>query len=1176
MNSAKHKASAFIVCLLVALMPFSFASAGGAAGSESGSGCTVQDRINWICRQGSDALSSCSAEWKMPEYSSELNELALLREGYGWDKLLKELDYKGDNYCPASDVQAPAAPAEEKQADSGLKKCTVQDRINWICGQSKDDESWSCTAEYKVSEYAAELNKLAGLREQHGGYALLESVGYEGRRECGLVEKDEKPAERRVKEEETGKGVRVTDTDSDGSLIGVVVEDGLIAECLRNGVNVNCPRNSNIPDDAFDLVGDDEKVVPNGASIGTFAMGLGTDLLYTPYSTPSVELSAFGEKGTGAALVLWLTDENGAKLFPLLVHEGTFGDSEGDILINEELSLFVEEGKYSLLAELWQDGLKRDEKYLLSGGVKTSIYILEKPEAIYDESGPTSEDVEEKLKAYLEARYSSPKSSEAYRKAFREFMEAYIKASFESENERNSALAALEEQNIDNLIDNTEVAFRKEMQAFTVETGLAASNVAYDETIALFEMYRNPPFSLSGLVREVITSSAFITSTLNLINNFPKGMDDNTKRLDDIRSAFGVIRNRMDSGEDYDSIYDQAVSGPDDNSALHNALVKYHSKRLFKAIRDNDAPQFRYELGKLYIHYAVYGFTDTDKLPLDDYEEEEKLYFSYHFGPYLAGKSEVNEKARNLISLGEDQFNIVLRLYPESRQIERITDANNNLKMWGTGTGVMEGVIGVGAIIMETALIFVGVGAVATSARVAGMLSKVPSVVSRLAVPGTRALMFSGAAFEGVQTIGGCIEFFANDAGKVSEAGAEYSKCYARAATTIVLTVAPAKLSAKSLKPVLQSAEETNVFRASAKSAANAGRAKPAAPSTSKVILRPVKPAVHVPNIKPTPAPKVSPVAAAEKAVQSVSASAETVAGSRHIGRQGQAQVVKKLETWTNSPRARAAMGDGRAKAVARVNEAKAKIKAAPSAVRGGGVISRGRTGIIEDSTFTRGKASGVVSYVGKGHGDDSIFIDGGKNLMVVADGVSISPDNVRGVVSSSHVVDILPKQYVSGTGSNGLASAIEKAHYTNPGGASTVVAASVDSNVLSVAWVGDSRLYVIRNKEITQLTVDHRHPVMVNEVTAAVGHNLPQGGVPTKTFQLQKGDVVLLSTDGLHDQFLRFVNGGWVDDPEQILRIVEGSKSKGPSAIRDALFQGARAAGQKSDDIGIIVHVYQ
>lgn len=1146
MTSAKHRASALIVCLFVALMPFSsFSSA--AAGEESGagvSGCTVQERINWICRQGSDALISCSAEWKMPQYASELNELALLREEYGSDKLLKDLDYKGDDYCPMQQdgEGKPAAPVE--------KKCTIQNRINWICSQSKDDEAWSCTAEYSVPEYAEELNNLVSIREQYGGYAVLESVGYEGSKECGEGTEEEKPAQRNVKEEETEKGVKITGIDSDGGLIEVNVEDGLIVKCLRNGEDANCPKNSDIPRDAFDEVGDDEKVVPNGASISILGIGSNSDLLYTPYSTPSVEVSAFGEKGTSAALVLWLTDENGAKLVPLLVKEDKFGDYEGDMRVNEELSMFVDEGKYRLLAVLWQGGLKRDEKYLLSDGVETSIYVLENPEEIRDSAKPASDEVGEKLKAYLEARYSSSRSSEAYRKAFRDFMEAYVKSSFEDEGERSAALAALNDENMDALIADTETAFRKEIQKFHVEAGLSAANVAYDEVKAMYDSYYTPNFISNPLL-----------DVVNLVAFPPEATQKKLRQLSEIRSAFAILNDRLSMGEDYTAVYDSVKKGSgaegEDEELLHKAMFDYHTEGLFSAIRNNDAPAFHYETGKMFIHYAVYGFMDPEKVDFANLKEVgEEEFYSVSFGPWFAG-GEVSQRARNLIRLGEDQFIIVKNAYTDSVQAKKIESVNPKLKEWGQKTGLAE-VVSVLREASDVFATFIPAGMAASAAvKSAQMLSKIPSVVSRLAASGARTLLFAGAAFEGVKTIGGCIEFFASDAGKVSESGAEYSKCYARAASTIVLTVAPAKLSAKSLKPVIQSAEETNVFRTVAKSAAKTGRTRPAAP---KVVARPAQGVGRIPNIKPAPAPKLSPAAAAERAALSASSSAEASGGSRHIGRQGLTQIVKKLETWMSSPKARASMGEGRKGAMGKINEAKANLRASPSAGMGGGAITNSGKGLISAS-FPRGKASGMVNDVGGGwHGEDSILISTDKGLMVVSDGVTTGGG---GASSSSNVIAVLSKQYVPGTGSNGLARGIEQAHHTNPAGASTVVAASVESDTLSVAWVGDSRLYVVRKGQANLLTNDHAYSP--HHLSAAIGGSLPSGGVPTRTLQLQKGDVVVISTDGLHDNIM----GG-----NQLAQIV--GKSTDPEKIRATLFSHANANKLKPDDIGFIVYVHQ
>lgn len=95
-----------------------------------------------------------------------------------------------------------------------------------------------------------------------------------------------------------------------------------------------------------------------------------------------------------------------------------------------------------------------------------------------------------------------------------------------------------------------------------------------------------------------------------------------------------------------------------------------------------------------------------------------------------------------------------------------------------------------------------------------------------------------------------------------------------------------------------------------------------------------------------------------------------------------------------------------------------------------------------------------------------------------------------------------------------------------------TFVVATIVNNKLLVENVGDSRLYVVRNKEIIQITVDHtyvrellkkgklteteiiNHPNK-NAITRAVGTE-EKLDIDTFEIELQKEDIVMMCSDGL------------------------------------------------------------
>ena len=96
-----------------------------------------------------------------------------------------------------------------------------------------------------------------------------------------------------------------------------------------------------------------------------------------------------------------------------------------------------------------------------------------------------------------------------------------------------------------------------------------------------------------------------------------------------------------------------------------------------------------------------------------------------------------------------------------------------------------------------------------------------------------------------------------------------------------------------------------------------------------------------------------------------------------------------------------------------------------------------------------------------------------------------------------------------------------------------TLVAAAIDCDRIGIVWAGDSRAYIFRHDRLHCLTRDHstvqdlldagkispceaaRHPLR-HVITRALGV-MPTLGVESGTHALSQGDIVLLSSDGLH-----------------------------------------------------------
>jgi protein phosphatase len=151
---------------------------------------------------------------------------------------------------------------------------------------------------------------------------------------------------------------------------------------------------------------------------------------------------------------------------------------------------------------------------------------------------------------------------------------------------------------------------------------------------------------------------------------------------------------------------------------------------------------------------------------------------------------------------------------------------------------------------------------------------------------------------------------------------------------------------------------------------------------------------------------------------------------------------------------------------------------------------------------------------------------------------------------------------------------------YTGMG--TTVVGVIIRGAVLTIAWVGDSRGYLIRNGAIEQLTEDHTWKAMarksgaLSEEDAAKAHswdNVLVKAVGSKDTiepdvlerQLESGDLILLCSDGLAPTMLK--------SDEEILRLLTPPPDSLESAVK-TLIGAANEAGGK-DNVSVVLLRY-
>jgi len=193
-------------------------------------------------------------------------------------------------------------------------------------------------------------------------------------------------------------------------------------------------------------------------------------------------------------------------------------------------------------------------------------------------------------------------------------------------------------------------------------------------------------------------------------------------------------------------------------------------------------------------------------------------------------------------------------------------------------------------------------------------------------------------------------------------------------------------------------------------------------------------------------------------------------------------------------------------------------------------------------------------------HNEDYIDADVGRGIVVLADGMGgLNAGEVASSMSVHVVVDELTG-FIDGTStlqadevisgealsleSKVVKTTVEKANsavfhvsQTQPkcrGMGTTIVATLFYDNKVTVAHIGDSRLYCMRNDKLNQVTKDHsfvqelldqglytaeeaRNSSQKNVVTRAVGV-APKVEVEVSEHDAQVGDLYLLCSDGLTD----------------------------------------------------------
>jgi len=197
-------------------------------------------------------------------------------------------------------------------------------------------------------------------------------------------------------------------------------------------------------------------------------------------------------------------------------------------------------------------------------------------------------------------------------------------------------------------------------------------------------------------------------------------------------------------------------------------------------------------------------------------------------------------------------------------------------------------------------------------------------------------------------------------------------------------------------------------------------------------------------------------------------------------------------------------------------------------------------------------------------------------NIFIVADGMG---GHNAGDYASKVTVETMMKEIESSFEKNPtliLRKAIEAANEVIrrkageeaafEGMGTTVVAATCVGKYLQVANVGDSRLYIINQKEIKQITRDHslvEEMVRMGGIGREEARNHPDKNIITRaigaldtvepdffTEELKEGDIILMCSDGLtnmlEDEEIRMILSGARDIVEKAQELVQAANENG------------------------------
>jgi PPM family protein phosphatase len=141
----------------------------------------------------------------------------------------------------------------------------------------------------------------------------------------------------------------------------------------------------------------------------------------------------------------------------------------------------------------------------------------------------------------------------------------------------------------------------------------------------------------------------------------------------------------------------------------------------------------------------------------------------------------------------------------------------------------------------------------------------------------------------------------------------------------------------------------------------------------------------------------------------------------------------------------------------------------------------------------------------------------------------------------------------------------------------STIVAAAFSGSMCHIAWVGDSRAYLLRGKTLRQLTADHaywRELVDQHGLDEASARSDPNADVLVRALGMQVSDVSSLRVPLHHgDRLLLCSDGLWHEVTDADITVLM-TKAGSPEQAVESLVSQALANGGH-DNVSVIVVLY-